>query len=808
MNRFQQFKPAVFIILMFSLTLPQLYGQSNQGTITGTVVDSASSKPIEYANLVLYSSQDSSQVTGTITDDQGNFQLKQIPPGSHYLEIRFMGYHTRRISELDITPRVSSIDLGRLRIRQKVLSSEGVTVEGETPAVEYKIDRKVIDASQQQFSASGDAVDILENVPSVRVDIEGNVSLRGSGSFTVLIDGRPTALEGSEALKQIPASSIKNIEIITNPSVKYDPEGTAGIINVVLKEQKYSGSSGMVDLDAGMNRKYSGDLRYQRKGDNYQFILSGDYRRRHYDGSSRQERETTHEGNTTHISSSGNATRGHDGGGFRAAFEYQFSEQSQLNINTRYGEYLWERNSDLDYLEWTGSRENAEQYVSRELFQRDGRYYDIGATYFHQFNGEGHELKAEFEHDVHDGSGKSRNKLITPAGEVMEGRKSLESGPSRDYELELEYTFPHWETQKFEAGYELEVEDEEEENDQYIWDQSTDAYVYQQRYSTSMISTSNTQSLFALYGGEVGEFGYQAGIRGEYTFWNISHPDSGQFFSLDRWDYFPSVHMSYSFGGPQQLMASYSRRIDRPRGWYMEPFLTWQDAYTVRRGNPGLLPEYIDSYEVGFQTKIGKSVFNLETYYRNTHNKIEWIRSVWADNVTLRTVENVGQDYSLGTEFNLRYQLLKIWDLNLMGDLFHYRVTGTLDDRSFDRESYNWRTRVNNTFRLGETWKIQFSGMYQSPTVSSQGRETGYFRSNLAIRKDFFDEQLALTLQVRDLFDTAQREERTSGAGFSSYSYRDRESPVVMLNIRLNINNYEENRGRGPGDGGGPGFEG
>ncbi len=793
-------------LVLLGGTVSTLPAQEGQGTITGSVIDSTTGDPIEYANIILFSNDDSTQVTGTITDAEGAFTLTSVPTGRYYLEIRFIGYKDQQIPGLELISRTQSLNLGALQLKPSVLESEGVTVQGEVPSVEYKIDRKVIDAGQQQFSASGDAVDILENVPSVRVDIEGNVSLRGSQSFTVLVDGRPTALEGSEALQQIPASSIKNIEIITNPSVKYDPEGTAGIINVVLKEQKYAGSSGMVDVDAGLGRKYSGDLRYQRKRDKYQLILSGDYRRRFYDGSRRLERETTHQGTTTHIRSEGSSTRGYGRGGLRAAVEYYLTDKSQININSRFGEYFWERQSDQDYREWTGVQENVTRYMSREENGRNGRYFDIGATYLHQFNKDGHELVAEFEHDVHEGEGVSFNQLLTPGGAVDEGRKSVESGPSRDYEMEIEYTYPHGESNKFEAGYEVEIEDEEEQNNQYVWDQAQEEYVFQSRYSTSMINISNTQSLFALYGAEIGNFGYQAGVRGEYTYWNITHPDSGRFFSLNRWDYFPSVHTSYSFGGPQQIMASYSRRIDRPRGYYLEPFLTWENAYTVRQGNPGLMPEYIDSYEMGFQTRFGESVFNVETYYRQTQNKIERVRSVWSEDVTLQRVENVGQDFSLGTEFNLRYNVFKHWSLNLMGNLYRYRVTGTLDDRSFNRESYNWNIRVNNTLNFGETWRIQFDGMYQSPTVSSQGREVGYFRSNLAVRKDLFDELLSVTLQVRDLFGTARREEFTSGAGFSSHSYSNRESPVVMVNFRLNINNYEEQQDRGSG-GDAAGFE-
>jgi len=781
-------------------------GESRSGTgvITGAVYDSTSQSPVEYANIVLYTVEDSSQVTGTITDSTGQFRLTGVSTGEFYLDIRFIGFKDRRLPGVQVESRGESVSLGEIWMSPSVLNSEGVVVEGERPTMEYKIDRKVIDVSSAQTSISGDAVDILENVPSIRVDIEGNVSLRGSQSFTVLIDGKSTPLDGTQALQQIPASSIETIEIITNPSVKYDPDGTAGIINVVLKDKQYAGSSGMIDLDVGIDNKYSGDALYQYKNGKYTITASADYGRRYYDGNRRERRQTTYQESTTHIRSTGSSVRGRNGGDGRLSLEYNINEGNKLTLQGRYGNWGFGSESEQVYREWTGDvRDDMTRYTSTEEFSRDGVFYSLSANYLHQFNQDGHEITAEFEHDVWDGSGESMNKRMNSDGDAVSGQRSVEEGPSRDYELEVEYVYPHGENRKFEAGYEAETDNGDESTEQYQYSTEQNEFIFQPEYSYTTVSARTTQSVFSLYSGEIHQFGYQLGVRGEYTYRNITHPDSGDYFNIDRWDYFPSLHFSYSFPGSQQLMASYSRRIERPRSWWLEPFLTWEDAYTVRRGNPSLVPEYVDSYEMGFQTRFGQGVFNIEAYYRNTNNKIERIRSVYAENVTLQTIDNVGQDFSFGTEFNFRYNILSAWDMNLMGDVYRYRVRGSLEDESFDRESYNWSTRLSNTIDLTETWRIQLDGRYQSPTVSSQGREEDYFRADLSVRKEFFNEKLAATLQVRDLFDTVTRERRSTGAGFTSYSYRDREAPIVMLNLQLNINNYEQQRG--PGAGGGQG---
>lgn len=245
-------------------------------------------------------------------------------------------------------------------------------------------------------------------------------------------------------------------------------------------------------------------------------------------------------------------------------------------------------------------------------------------------------------------------------------------------------------------------------------------------------------------------------------------------------------------------MASYSRRIERPRGWELEPFETWMDAYNVRVGNPSLAPEYIDSYEIGYQTNFGKNLISSEIYYRITHNKIEHVRSVYDDNITLHSVENIGTDYALGGELLFNLDMLKVWTVNLMGNFYNYRVEGELYEESFSRESFNWRARMSNAIKLGASTQFQLDGMYNSPTVSSQGRREGFFITNAALKREFLNRQLSATIQVRDIFSTAKYEYTTVGPDFRTSRYATREAPMVMLNIRFNFNNYKPERRRNP----------
>ncbi|MBU4445926.1 outer membrane beta-barrel family protein, partial [bacterium] len=267
-------------------------------------------------------------------------------------------------------------------------------------------------------------------------------------------------------------------------------------------------------------------------------------------------------------------------------------------------------------------------------------------------------------------------------------------------------------------------------------------------------------------------------------------------FSFKDWDIYPTLHSSYQFGGGQQFMASYSRRIKRVRGWYLEPFKTWMDAYNVRQGNPNLKPEYIDSYEAGYQKSIGKSLLSFETYYRVTHNKVERVRTVYDKDVFLQTFANVGKDYALGTELMISISPYKWWNLNIMGNIYDYRVKGELYDEPFNEGSFNWSTRVNNTFRLGKSTRIQLNGNYSSPTVSAQGKNGGRFFTNLAVRQDFWNRKLSATLQLRDILGTAVHEFTSEGPGFYSYNKFSRQPRMLSFTLTYNFNNYKVERDR------------
>jgi outer membrane cobalamin receptor len=795
---------AMFLQLsVFSQTAPQ----RASGKITGKVIDGTAKEPIEYANIIVYSSDDSSQVTGTVSNKDGIFEISPLKPGNYYVDVQFISYQKKRIENISLARSRMEADLGTIEINATAISLGNVVVEGQRSSISYQIDKKIIDVEQMNTALSGNAADVLQNVPSVTVDIEGNVSLRGSSSFTVLIDGRPSVLDAQDVLQQIPASQIDDIEIITNPSAKYDPEGSAGIINIILKKSLMSGISGITNLNAGLDDKYGGDFIFEYKTNSVSTNIGVDYNNRFFPGESYSENTSTYNGVTSYLNNNGTGTWGRKMLGVRGGIDFYLSQNDNLSFGGRFGRRQMDRESNLSYESWSDVNTDHSFYLNSSTHERSGNFFGLFLNYQHKFEQQGHVLSAEFSTRHNDSEEETLTESFS-ADIINEGIKSKENGPSNDLEGKIDYTLPLGGNSKFEAGWQGESDISDDNTEYYAFDINQNGYVFNPQYSHKVKSDEREHALYSIYAGEIGNFGYQGGLRAEYTYRSIKVDDNNEF-KIDTWDYFPTLHTSYSFSETDQLMASYTRRIQRPRGWSLEPFETWADANNVRRGNPALKSEYIDSYEGGFRTLLGPVSVSTELYYRVTNNKIEEISSVYAENVTLTTFDNVGKDYSLGTELMFNFGLDKIWEVNLMGNLYNYKIEGTLYDKSFSRESFNWSARFNNNIRLASGTQFQVNTSYNSPSVSSQGRREGFFTTDVAVKQELFDRTLSATLQLQDIFASGKNEFASSGPDFSNYRSFKRDSPVVMFNVRYSINNYksEERRRNNEGDFEGEGGE-
>lgn len=768
------------------------------GILIGMINELGTNIPMEYANFVLYSMRDSSIVAGTVTNPDGSFILEGLRYGRYFAVANFIGYKKYYLHDIKITPKQKEVKLQDIYLEPASTNLEGVEIVADKAHIEYKIDKKIVNVSQDILAQGSSAVDVLENTPSVQVDIEGNVSLRGTSNFTVLIDGRPSVLEGSDALQQIPASTIENIEIITNPSAKYDPDGVGGIINVVLKKQKQPGVNGVINTSIGTGNKYKLDalLNYRTKNVNLFGGIDFNYREFTMDGHT--EYETYKEDAISFRNSDMDGKMNRNGFGIKAGMDYYLTEKSTLTLSGRYGGYGFGRDFMSTNSIWTEPVTLNEYLLSESLSDRDGRYYNLNLNYITKFNKTGHQLEIMGYYSNKNGDDwKEQNDFITDVNWIKteddpESIRTTETENNNEFRVKADYSLPVGDEGKFEAGYQSRFD---LENEKYIFndfDYLINDWVENDEYTSEMDFKRNIHSIYGTYSNSWASWGYQAGIRGEYTDREIKNVESTEGYVIDRFDFFPTLHISKQFEGDHQVLASYSRRINRPRGRDLDPFVNYRDAYNVRMGNPALEPEYIDSYELGYQKRFEKSFISFETYYRINKNKITRIRTLQDNGTILHTYINLNNDYSLGAELMVNVDITKWFLINGSINVFDYRLEGNVEDTDVSSSSTNWDGRLNATLKFKNDFRAQFTGFYRGKTVTAQGEREGYFMANMAVRKDFFNKKFSATLSVRDVFATAKREMASTGSGFSSYDYFKREAPIVFLNLSYIINNYKK----------------
>ena len=763
-----------------------------KGLIKGSVYDVNTNSPLEYATISVFDAKNDSLVGGTITGSSGSFKLKNLEYGSYKIEITFMGYE-RRVVNKTVDKADSNIDLGTISLNPAVQSLGEVVVTSDIPTVSYKIDKKVINVSQYHASASGTAIDILETYPSIAVGINGEVSLRGSTSFTVLIDNRPTILEPGDVLNQIPASTIENIEIITNPSAKHDSQGTSGIINIITKKNKLQGFTGMAKLSGGMYNNYGGDILFSVKDKKFGYFIGAHLNQRGIDGSFESENWTRLNDTTFYVNSEGEYALIKRSTGVRGGIDFDIKTNNTFNFQFGFGHWISAGEHNMDYREYTQPVTSSNLFTSEEDPDKSGLFYNLDLNYIHRFKKEGHEISALIYYNRKDFDDIRNSKLINSLNEQVSGYESSEVGPVDLYNLQLDYTLPMGENRKLEAGYKSNIMDYDIGGEVQQYNPISEEYELNNDFLYQAKFDKDIHALYTTYSGKLNKFGYQFGLRAEYTNRKMLVAETNEDFLIERFDYFPGVHFSYEIPKKQQLMASYSRRINRPDNWRIEPFYTWHDAYNVRVGNPELEPEYINVYELSYMNRFNKNRLTLDVYYKETDNAYERIRGVYEENIFVSTYQNIGKNYSFGAELSLSLSLVKWWNINLTGNFYDYRIKGELNNEDFSNSGFRWTSRIQNSFRFGKTTSAQLYTMYKSPYVTPQGDNEGYFMTNLSLKQNFLKNYSA-TLQVTGVFGFLERSKKFEGGNYYIEHNIVPYTPIVNLTVSYLINQYKYDR--------------
>lgn len=802
-------KLIVFCLLVLSAALCHA-----QGSVRGKVVDTATGSSMPFVNIAVYDKATQKFIKGAISDEKGLFYVTGLPYGSYTIKLSYMGY-TEFNRDFTLEAEHKHTNFKKINLSEDSQTLQEVTVTAQRPAMRLEVDRKSFDVSQDISNAGGAASDVLENIPSVEVDTEGNISLRGNTSVEVWINGKASGLTSdnrAEILQQLPAESIDRIEVIDNPSAKYSAEGSAGIINIVLKKDRTAGYYGSVQ-GGGSSRgsaNASGNINFNvGKWEGYVNI---GYRHRANDGgsSSYQEYLNTHQyqSYTTENDRMGNNLFSRAGITYNATKKDAFSLSGMMMVGSH-------KNGGVTPYHYgtIGAQQDSYIMLRNSSGHNDMRMFYGEFNYRHNFT-DRHYL--DFTVDYNNWR-MDQDNIYQDSTEYFDEPKPTEYdyqyrpmfNRSHSWEVKLDYENPISEAIMLQAGYQGNFRRENSPQESYIDETSWDGVnqVEDEEYYNRFIYNMDLHALYATATMKFGKFGVMGGLRGEY--WHVNsesysyeqeHDPSKRdpAFKKDFFQLFPSVFLSYQLTETQQLQLNYTRRLRRPWGGQLNSFRNTRDASMVSFGNPELTPEYSNSFSLNYLKTWSANSLLVSAYYRPTEDVIERISyQSSSDGMMYQTFMNVAKSLSSGVELVMKNQICKILNLTTTANAYYYKLNGftyDIDGQTVTGEgnsNFTWNARMQASLMLPWDISFQVTGRYRSRQTVAQGYRKGNFRLNLGLRKSFLDRKLMLAINCRDVLNTGKFETYTSSETFTRYQKNWRNGRTVNFTLTYNFGNMK-----------------
>lgn len=766
------------------------------GTIKGKVFSEKGNEPIEYANIVVYDLPDSNLLTGAISNSDGSFLISGLKAGKYYLAINFIGFYKKHISEIELSVERKILDIGIVKLTEAAEDLAEVEIVDERNPIQYHIDKKVVNVSKKLDAAGGSVANALENTPSIQVDMEGNVSLRGSSNFTVLVDGKPTALSGSDALKQIPASMVENVEIITNPSAKYDPEGTSGIINIVMKKNLKKSTSGIINLTTGTYDKYSADFNLNRFSKKINIFLSGSYSLNYSFPYSVLEGYKFLSDSTYYNSQHINRKQLYKPYSLGAGIDWYPNKSNSFTFKYDFG--YWGMMLEMNSTAYESVNVNITETYSKSLSTMNiGGYYHSGTiTHDLKFDSIGQSLITSIIFSKWDGGTTTDvdeqltdNRYLNP---VFLDNHILERGNiNTNIVIKSDYTKPLKHQAKLELGFQGTCLVQTSQLGYQDFDNSTQSWFRPAGSSQSMDLNQTIEAAYITYSGIYKKFQFLAGLRAEYFTRKIEIKEIDMIYNLTQPSLFPTLHISRQLTEKQQLQLSYSRRVNRPQEWELYPFPIYSDNYVSQIGNPYLKPEFTDSYELNILHRFKKGFISLEGFYRQTNDAFNRTLTLDSTGIVLIGTQNLDKNFAYGFELTSNLNLYSWVSLYASANLYSYNVQGDDVSSLIEKQTLNSDFVLNTTFKLKKNFRIQLIGFYNSPKLTSQGYQYQMYGANLSLSKDFWNNKLNIVLSVRDIFHSMNFGFSTETQSIKSEFVYISEYPVITLRASFKINDYK-----------------
>lgn len=774
-----------------------------QTTLSGRVLDESESNPLEFATVSVFTLPDSALADGGMTDADGYFSL-DIAPGRYFAEVQFIGYIKRTLSGLDVGKETGRLDLGNIVLRSDALALEEVEVSAERSQMTMKLDKRVFNVGKDLTNAGANAAEILDNVPSITVDVEGNISLRGSQNVRILVNGKPSGLIGMgdvEALRRMQGDIIDRIELITNPSARYEAEGEAGIINIILKKDQEKGFNGSIGANTGYphNHGASYNLNYRQADLNWFSNFGMNYRRAPGGGFTDQ-RFFSEDGQMEDARRIDRDTdRGGLGGNVQFGADWLMDDRNTLtgslllrvgqddNVSTlnytdfdQLGQVLGTRIRTDNELEDEFSIESAITY--RKTYDEEGREWVVDVRY----NDDRDTERSDFFEQ-----GYLREDTLIQQSEITEYESN--------FLFQTDYIHPIGKNGKLEGGLRAALRTI---NNAFLLEELNERneFVPNLDFNDELEYTENVYAAYLIAAHEWNKWGLQAGLRTEYSDISAVLLESEVQNDQNYLNLFPSIALTRKLNDKNQLQASYSRRISRPYFRLLLPVSNFGDPLNLWIGNPTLRPEFTDSWELNYLLYYEKGSVMFGSFYRHTTNVIERVTLPQGDGTTLRSPINLSTRISWGLEANVSARFTEWWSLNSDLNFSRSMIDGEYEGVDFSADTYILTGRINNTLKIGKKLDMQLSFDYRSPRQTTQGKSLALYSVNAGFSLDILKGKGTMTLSGRDLFNTRIWRFNIDLPELQSESETQwRRSQGVTLSFTYRLNQSQQKRGRGDG---------
>ena len=810
MNKFY-----LFILFTFtSYTFSQEYTAEQRAnfanllfTVTGSVTDSETNVPLEYATISLKHKRIPDKIFGGITDENGKFSV-EVNPGMYNIKIDYISFESYVDDNLRV---IENTDIGNIALNLDVSMLDEVEVRAERTQVEIRLDKKIYNVGQDITVRGGNVSDVLANIPSIDVDFDGNISLRGNNNVTILINGKPSGLvglSGPQGLRSIPSESIEKVEVVTSPSARYSAEGTAGILNIILKKQDLLGFNGNVDLNIGEPKNTGASGTFNLRNNKINIFSTTSIK--DSDNSGSFIGNTEYFNSNLKIDNNTNSNRNRKNTFLNLGVEYYFDDDTALSLSGFYrkgDELSYSKNivNDITNIDIVSSNERVAN--DEELEES----FEYSLDFYKDFDEDGHTLSAKVSYEENDEN--SIDKIEDYSTIPFVSESSFERTTNIDFQnrflAQVDYVYPIDENTEFEFGYRGRFLDRETDFDVSFLRGGT----YQSDPGLSNIFKYNESinSFYTQFGKKINSVSVLLGLRYEASKQEIDQRTTNQFEVKKYSDLFPTVNLAYEISDVESLTLGYSKRVRRPRGWDINPFPRRNSITSYRRGNPFLDPTFTSAYEVDYLKRFKKITINTAIFYRQSDGNVERIQQetgelvdLIVDNGTNNPVLqvpvleyypiNLSTNKRFGSELSITYTPSRSVRINGSFTLNSSKIRGDYLGQSFDSDDTNWSARFNGFIRLPKNYSLQFFGFLRGPSENAFSKSKAFGFTTAAIQKSIFNKKGNISLRYSDLFNTGKWRSITTRESFRSESEGQWREPSLILTLSYRISEDKSKR--------------